>query len=471
MKVLVWNRGEIAARACMAASRLGLRSVLFLPPPDHDGPAVPLADEVYLWPHAEVTESFLSFEALAAAVRDTGAELVYPGYGFLAESADFAEAVAAAGARLVGPPAQALRAVAHKGHARELARRCGLDDLGVELDADLATSEFPLLLKAVLGGGGRGNVLVDRPEELAPAKDALTRRARALFGDGGMLAERYVTSARHVEVQFFGFADGVRVLGTRDCSLQRRHQKVVEEGPAPTAAAALLKPCIDAIERELSRLGYRGAGTLELLWERAAERLYFLEINPRIQVEHPVTEVLLGEDLVEWQLREAIGETLVDRLGERSLPERGHAVELRLYAEDPGQAFLPDTGVLHRMSLPAPPFCRWDLGVQEGGRVTGHYDPMLGKLIAWGRDRDEALGRARSALRVASVHGVATNLDFLEALLAHPVVVADRHDTLFIERELAPKSVAPPDVSTLRGHFTAPADAPADSAWKRGHRR
>jgi 3-methylcrotonyl-CoA carboxylase alpha subunit len=462
VRVLVWNRGEIAVRACLAAARLGLRSVLFLPPPDEDGPAVRLADEIHPWPESDPARGFLSLDAVARAVRDTRADLVYPGYGFLAESAALAETVAAAGARLVGPPASALRLVAHKGRARELARRCGLADLGVALDRPA----FPLLLKAVAGGGGRGNVLVEHPAELEPALAALRRRARELFGDDEIIAERYLPSARHVEVQIFGCAGGVRVLGSRDCSLQRRHQKVVEEGPAPAAAAALLAPHLEALERELSRIGYRGAGTVELLWDRAAGRLFFLEINPRIQVEHPVTELLLGEDLVEWQLREAAGERLVDR----PLGTRGHAVEARLVAEDPARGFLPESGVVHRLSLPAPPFCRWDLGVEEGGRVTRHYDPMIGKLVAWGRDRNEALARAGQALRAASVHGVVTNLDFLMALLAHPTVVRDEHDTRFIERELSPAAPPAPPVTGLARLFAPPAP-PTASSWKRGHRR
>ena len=475
MKVLVFNRGEIAVRACLAAKKLGLRSALFLTPADHEGPAARLADEIHLCPDAEPARSFLSLEELSRAVRETGASHVYPGYGFLSESEELARAVAEAGALLVGPPVEALRVTAHKGRAAELARRCGLATLSVASEPSAA--DFPVLLKAARGGGGRGNAFVERPEQFADALRQLQHRALSLFRDDAILVERFLTQARHVELQFFGFGGlGVLALGTRDCSLQRNHQKVVEEGPAAPPVAAALQPHVEAICRELGALGYRGAGTVEFLWDVARRQLHFLEINSRIQVEHPVTELLIGEDLVEWQLREALG-LGAEALFRREVAPRGHAVEARLYAEDPAQGFVPDTGTVHHLFLPAPPHCRWDLGVAEGSRVTPHYDPLLGKLVAWGNDRAEALGRAALALQAAELHGVRTNLTFLAAIVQHEAVREDRHTTRWIEEAFLREATGAP----LPAHVTAElprhgreepaASQKSEERWKIAHRR
>jgi acetyl/propionyl-CoA carboxylase alpha subunit len=476
-RVLVFTRGEIAVRACLAARRLGLTSVLVLTPADEDGAAARVADDVYPCPRSEPAHSFLDLDFLQRAVRDVEAAAVYPGYGFLAESEALARAVVDAGALFVGPSPATLAVLGDKARAIELARRAGLADLRLP-DGPVSDGGFPLMLKATRGGGGRGNLLVESASALASAEENLRLRAQALFRNGELVRERFLPAARHVELQLFGFGDlGVRVLGTRDCSLQRGHQKIVEEGPAPSAAARALAPHLAALERELSALGYRGAGTLELLWDPQAERLYFLEANARIQVEHPVTEMLLGVDLVEWQLRETLGLD-VPALFQRDLPERGHAVEARLYAESPLDGFVPEVGRIHHLHLPTPPMCRWDLGVCEGSAVTPHYDPLLGKLIAWGQDRQDALARLAGALDEATLQGVRTNLDLLAELARHPDVMADVHSTRWIERSFLPTLAAPalpgpvPASLSELGRALGPPSPPArSSSWKSAHRR
>ncbi|MFO0696317.1 MAG: biotin carboxylase N-terminal domain-containing protein [Polyangiales bacterium] len=442
-RLLVWNRGEIALRACLAARRLGVPTVLFLTPADVETPAARVADALHLHGASEASRSFNDLDVLRATIAATGATHVYPGYGFLSESASLARAVAEAGAVFVGPPAEVLEEMAHKVTAKALARDAGLADLGIPLEPDGAggfvrppAEAFPLLLKASAGGGGRGNLVVERPEGFDEAVAKLRRRAKELFSDDSLLAERYLVHARHVELQVFGvLGDGVRILDSRDCSLQRNHQKVIEEGPASDAALALLEPVYGALAAALARRGYRNAGTIELLHAPDEGRIYFLEMNPRIQVEHPVTELRLGIDLVEWQLREALG-IRREELMMHPLAPRGHAIQARLYAEDPANGFAPDAGLVHHLDLPSMPFVRWDLAVREGASIAPHYDPMIAKLIVQGHDRADALSRLAHALDHAHVHGVRTNLDLLRALAAHPPFAGDVHDTRTLEKDL-----------------------------------
>lgn len=485
-RLLVWNRGEIALRACLAARRLGVPTVLFLTPADVDTPAARVADALHLHGASEASRSFNDLDVLRATIASTGATHVYPGYGFLSESASLARAVAEAGAVFVGPPAEVLEEMAHKVTAKALARDAGLADLGIPLATDGSEGfvrpppeAFPLLLKASAGGGGRGNLVVERPEEFDEAVTKLRRRAKELFADDSLLAERYLVRARHVELQVFGvLGDGVRVLDSRDCSLQRNHQKVIEEGPASEAALALLAPVYDALAAALAKRGYRNAGTIELLHAPDEGRIYFLEMNPRIQVEHPVTEQRLGIDLVEWQLREAIG---IDReaLMMHPLAPRGHAIQARLYAEDPANGFAPDAGVVHHLDLPSMPFVRWDLAAREGAAIAPHYDPMIAKLIVQGHDRADALSRLAHAIDHAHVHGVRTNLDLLRALASHPAFVSDAHDTRTLEKDLralVEESAAPELAaeSSLLEETQAPArpEAPhgGELRWKHAHR-
>ena len=401
--LLVANRGEIAVRIFATCRRLGIRTAAAVGPGDHGALHTRVADTAVDVP------SYLDARALVAAARDTGAELVHPGYGFLAESAAFAEAVAAAGLTWIGPSPDALRRGGDKLEAKRIAAAVGVPTLIVGEPGEVG---LPLLVKAAAGGGGRGMRVVERAEDLEEALAAASREAAAAFGDGTVFCERYLTRPRHVEVQLIGDRHGtVLALGERDCSVQRRHQKVVEESPPPglseTVRARLAAHAV-AFGRAL---GYESAGTAEFLVED--DEPFFLELNARIQVEHPVTEAVTGLDLVELQLRVADGESLAGL--EPSFA--GHAVEARLYAEDP-RSFLPRPGTVRRLHLPAG--ARVDAGVEEGDEVGGSYDPMIAKLIVHGADRADALDRLADVLDEAVVEGVTTNLPFLRWLVAHP---------------------------------------------------
>jgi len=493
-RLLVFQRGEIAVRACLAARALRVPSVLFLTPADDGSLASEHADELYRHDRSEARESFQSLAALQVAIAHTRATHVYPGYGFLSESEALAAAVVDAGAVFVGPCAATLGRLADKGRARDFALEAGLPHVGVPLATASTPSAYPLMLKAAAGGGGRGNLRVDHPSELAAACERLAVRAQQLFGDATLIAERYVTRARHVEVQFFGFGEaGTVVLGTRDCSLQRRHQKVLEEGPASLRARELLTPLLPGFTAALSRMAYRGAGTLELLHDLDADALYFMEVNPRIQVEHPVTECLLGIDLVRLQLELAFGAnpaTLRARLGDveqHALGMRGHAIEARVVAEDPANDYAPETGTLARFDLGQAPCARWDAGYREGARVGAHYDGLLAKLIVWGPTRTLAFERLAEVLDATHVHGLRTNLPLLRSLAGDATVLADAHDTGSLERRppvLAHADAAPLDAAVLREawRLTERANPPtagtqplAESSpgqrWKEGHRR
>ena len=401
--LLVANRGEIAVRIFATCRRLGIRTAAAAGPGDHGALHTRVADTAVHVP------SYLDAGALVAAAREAGADLVHPGYGFLAESAAFAEAVVAAGLTWVGPSPEVLRRGGDKLEAKGIAAAAGVPTLAVGEPGELG---LPLLVKAAAGGGGRGMRVVERAEDLEEALAAASREAKAAFGDGAVFCERYLTRPRHVEVQLIGDGHGtVLALGERDCSVQRRHQKVVEESPPPrlpeTVRARLAAHAV-AFGREL---GYESAGTAEFLVED--DEPFFLELNARIQVEHPVTEAVTGLDLVELQLRVADGESLADLRASST----GHAMEARLYAEDP-RSFLPQPGTVRRLRLPAA--ARVDAGVEEGDEVGGSYDPMIAKLIVHGADRTDALDRLAGVLDETIVEGVTTNLPFLRWLVAHP---------------------------------------------------
>jgi len=439
--ILVANRGEIACRILRTARRLGLRGVAVYSTADADAAHVAAADAAVAIGPAPAAESYLNIAAVVAAARDSGAQAVHPGYGFLAENADFAEACQAAGLVFVGPPPAAIRALGDKSRAKALMAKSGVPLVPgyhgaaqgrkrlAQAAADLG---FPVLVKASAGGGGRGLRVVARAEDLPEALQAARREAEAAFGDGRLLIEKYLDRPRHVEVQVFADALGHTVhLFERDCSLQRRHQKVVEESPAPDLSAAVRDEMGAAAIAAARAADYRGAGTVEFLWD--GQRFYFLEMNTRLQVEHPVTEMVTGFDLVEWQLRVAAGEALPVR--QNDIVPRGHAIEVRLYAEDPERDFLPGTGRLLRLRLPREDgHLRIDSGVREGDVVSPHYDPLLAKMIVWDRDRDAALVRLRAALAEVVIAGPASNVAFLCAIAAHPAFAAGRVDTGFLAR-------------------------------------
>jgi 3-methylcrotonyl-CoA carboxylase alpha subunit len=455
-KILIANRGEIACRVIRTARRLGIATVAVYSQADHHALHVELADEAWPIGPPPARESYLNIDVILDAARRSGAEAVHPGYGFLSENAEFAEACAAAGITFIGPPAAAIRAMGSKAAAKALMARSGVPLVpgyhGEDQDPEHLADEaerigFPVLIKAAAGGGGRGMRVVAGAGEFAAALAGAKREAAAAFGDDCMLIEKYLEQPRHIEIQIFADSHGNAVhLFERDCSIQRRYQKIIEEAPAPDLdgqrRAAMGKAAVAAARA----VGYVGAGTVEFVADR--ESFYFIEMNTRLQVEHPVTEMVTGLDLVEWQLRVAAGETLpVDRL---DLMLRGHAMEARLYAEDPERGFLPQTGTLHQLRLPPADIARVDTGMRQGDTVTPFYDALIAKIIVWGEDRPAALERLRRALAETAVLGVVTNLGLLTRIVAHPEFAAAAIDTGFIERHR--------DV-LLPGHRRAPASA------------
>ena len=443
-KVLVANRGEIALRVFRAARELGLGTVAVVAPDDTGSLHARSADQ------SVSIRSYLDSEEHIRAAKETGADAIHPGYGFLAESGDFAEAVEAAGLTWVGPPPEALRAGGDKLAAKRVAAEAGVPTIP---DA----SEPPLIVKAAAGGGGRGMRVVRARDALDDALDAARREAKAAFGDDRVYLERYLERPRHVEIQLLADGHGtVLALGERDCSVQRRHQKVLEESPSPALDPDLRAQMSDAAVRFARAIGYRSAGTAEFVVE--GREFFFLELNGRIQVEHPVTEAVTGVDLVQWQLRIAMGEQL-----DVAPTLSGHAVEVRLYAEDP-RTFLPQAGRIERLRLPTS--VRVDAGVAEGDEIGTGYDPMIAKLIASGDTRDEAFDQLAAALAETEVAGVTTNLPFLRWLVAHPVLRAGDATTAFLVEHpplSAPPARLPDQVwhGGFRLNLPAPAVQPA----------
>ncbi|RKT06101.1 propionyl-CoA carboxylase alpha chain [Streptomyces sp. 3211.6] len=437
--LLVANRGEIAVRIFRTARALGLATVAVHSDPDADALHVRSADTAVRLPGAAPADTYLRADLLIEAARAAGADAVHPGYGFLSENADFARRVEAAGLVWVGPPPGAIEAMASKTRAKDLMRAAGVPLLEPVDPATATAADLPLLLKAAAGGGGRGMRVVRDLDSLKESLDAAAAEALSAFGDGEVFAEPYVERGRHVEVQVLADAHGtVWALGTRDCSLQRRHQKVIEEAPAPALPQDLRARLHAAAVAAARAVSYQGAGTVEFL-VGADGRPYFLEMNTRLQVEHPVTEAVFGLDLVALQLRIAEGEHLAPTAPEPS----GHAVEARLYAEDPAHDWRPQTGVLHTLSLPD--HVRVDTGFTDGDTVSVHYDAMLAKVIAHAPTRAEAVRVLADALARARIHGPATNRELLVRSLRHPEFTAARLDTGFYDRHLATLTDGAPD--------------------------
>ncbi len=438
-KVLVANRGEIAVRILRAARTLGLRTAAVHSDADAGALHVRLADEALRIGPAEARLSYLDGARIIAAARECGADAVHPGYGFLSQDPDFADAVEAAGLVFVGPPGRCMRVMGQKVPARRAMTEAGVPVVPGNLDplADAADAirvaagvGYPVMLKASAGGGGKGIRLVRSREEMASAFDRAAAESTAAFGRGELYIEKAVVNPRHVEVQVIADHHGRTVaVGERECSVQRRHQKVLEECPANRLSAGTRRALAEAAVRAASAIGYRNAGTVEFLVD-GAENAWFLEMNTRIQVEHPVTEEVYGVDLVAEQLRVAGGEPLSFTAAD--LRPRGHAVEARICAEDPEEGFLPSTGLVSHLEIPSGPGVRFDGAVFEGLEVGVHYDPMLGKLVCWGPDRPAALARLRTALDEMVLAGLCTTVPFLRRLLDHPDFVAGVYDTGFL---------------------------------------
>jgi len=458
-KILIANRGEIACRVIKTARKMGIATVAVYSDADAGARHVRLADEAVRIGQAPARESYLRGDAIVAAAKATGAQAIHPGYGFLSENEEFAARCAGAGIVFIGPPVEAIRAMGSKSEAKKLMEKAGVPlTPGYHGDAqdeallarEAARIGFPVLIKASAGGGGKGMRRVDRGEDFAAALASCRREAKSAFGDDHVLVEQYVLRPRHIEIQVFADTRGQCIhLFERDCSVQRRHQKVLEEAPAPGMTAerraAMGRAAVDAARA----VGYVGAGTVEFI-AHPDGRFYFMEMNTRLQVEHPVTEMITGVDLVEWQLRVAAGEPLPKTQGELAIS--GHAIEARIYAEDPDRGFLPSTGrLVHLAPPPESASVRVDTGVEEGDAITPFYDPMIAKLIVHGADRADALARVRGALARYRIVGVASNVEFLGRLVATPSFANADLDTALIERE--------------HDRLFAAASSPPDDAW------
>jgi acetyl-CoA carboxylase biotin carboxylase subunit len=451
-KVLIANRGEIAVRVLRALAERGIRGAVVYSDADRRSLHVLRAAEAYRIGPPPSRESYLRGEAIVALAKQIGADAIHPGYGFLSENAEFAAACEREGVVFIGPPASAIAAMGSKIEARRLARAAGVPVVpgGEEALPDLAAAEraaaeigYPVMLKAAAGGGGKGMRVVHSPSELAAAYRGARSEAAASFASDAVYLEKFVVQPRHVEIQVLADAHGnVVSLGERECSLQRRHQKVLEEAPSPVVGPELRERMGAAAVRAAKAVGYVNAGTVEFLVD-AQGNFYFLEVNTRLQVEHPVTEMVTGLDLVDLQLRVAMGEPLPPELLEGPVTLRGHAIEVRLCAEDPFNKFVPSPGRIEVLRLPEGPGVRNDCGVYEGGEVTIHYDPMLAKLIVWAEDRPRALARLERALAETRVEGIRSNLPLFRALLEDPDVRAGNLDNGLLDRKLASGELAP----------------------------
>jgi propionyl-CoA carboxylase alpha chain len=461
-RLLVANRGEIARRVFATCARMGIGTVAVYSDADAGSPHAVEADLAVRLPGNTPAQTYLRGDLLIEAAVKTGADAVHPGYGFLSENAGFAEAVGKAGLTWVGPPPAAIAAMGSKVEAKALLAPAGVPMLPSWTDIE-AITEFPVLLKASAGGGGRGMRVVRGPAELPDAAAAARREAVAAFGDGTVFGERYVETGRHIEVQIFADTHGTVVaLGERECSIQRRHQKIVEESPSPAVDPALRERLFAAAVAAARAVGYVGAGTVEFLLDENAE-FYFLEMNTRLQVEHPVTEAVTGLDLVRLQLEVAQGA----RLPFTSAPDSaGHAIEVRLYAEDPEHDWRPATGTLHEFTVDSQSV-RLDSGVETGSVVSVHYDPMLAKVIAWATTRDEAARLLATTLRRARIHGVVTNRDLLVRVLEHPEFYSGQTDTAFLSRhrEVFAPLLEDRRYVALAAELAAAAGRRRDAAW------
>ncbi len=436
-KILIANRGEIACRIIRTAKRMGIATVAVYSEADIHALHVEMADEAVLIGPAPATESYLCSDRILDAARRTGAQAIHPGYGFLSENADFAEACATAGVVFIGPTAAAIRSMGSKSSAKKIMEKAGVplvpgyhgeSQEESVLKAEAGRIGYPVMLKASAGGGGKGMRVVESANEFSDALAAAKRESAKAFGDDRMLIEKYLLTSRHIEIQVFADTRGNYVhLFERDCSVQRRHQKIIEEVPAPGVDEQRRNEMGQSAIDAARTVDYIGAGTVEFIVDSDGN-FYFMEMNTRLQVEHPVTELITGQDLVEWQLRIASGEPLP--VSQPQLSINGHAIEVRLYAEDPSRNFLPAAGNLELVSFPPDSrHVRTDTGIRQGDSVTVYYDPMLAKLIVWDQDRDSALRQMHTALQKTQITGISTNVDYLAKMIRHSAFVSGHYDT------------------------------------------
>ncbi|CAB3237338.1 unnamed protein product [Arctia plantaginis] len=451
-KILIANRGEIACRVMRTAKKLGVRTVAVYSDADKNAMHVEMADEAYHIGPAPSTKSYLNATKILEVAKKSKSQAIHPGYGFLSENVEFCEKCASEDVVFIGPPPTAIRDMGIKSTSKAIMSAAGVPIVkgyhGEEQSIEKLTAEaqrigFPLMIKAVRGGGGKGMRIAMTEADFLPQLESAKRESLKSFGDDNMLLEQYITDPRHVEVQVFADMHGNAVhLFERDCSVQRRHQKIIEEAPAPGLSEETRRAIGEAAVRAAKAVGYVGAGTVEFILHRQTHEFHFMEMNTRLQVEHPITEMITGTDLVEWQLRVAAGEQLP--LSQEEIIRRGHAVECRIYAEEPRAGFLPRAGTLHRLRQPEPEeFVRVETGVRQGQEVSVHYDPMIAKLVVWGRDRTEALAKTRAKLSEYQVAGLETNVNFLLRLSGAKAFVEGDVHTAFIpqhELELFPKS-------------------------------
>ncbi|MEE8251753.1 MAG: acetyl-CoA carboxylase biotin carboxylase subunit [Gemmatimonadales bacterium] len=491
-RVLVANRGEIAVRIIRSCHEAGIQAVAVYSEADRSSLHVRMADQAVELGPAPAAQSYLNIEKIIRAAHTTNADSIHPGYGFLAERADFASAVAEAGLTYVGPPPAVVRAMGVKTEARQIMQAAGVPvvpgnaeplkdwSAAVEVADDVG---FPVLLKAAAGGGGKGMRLAKSPAELESEFARAASEAEKAFGDGSIYVERYVEKPRHIEIQILADQYGTVVsLGERECSIQRRHQKLIEEAPSPVVDEVLRARLAETAVRAAEAAGYVGAGTVEFLLD-ASGSFYFLEMNTRIQVEHPVTEMIYGVDLVREQFRVAGGERIDP--GEFPGEPRGHAIECRIIAEDPENDFLPSPGTVEYLGVPTGPGVRWDGGVAEGDSVGLHYDPLIAKLIVWGQNREMAIGRMRRALDELTIAGLKTSQPFHRAVMSDPVFASGSYDTRFvddvanegwyqlrkIDLEVVAVAAALAEDSTLPTRALQAPAADGESPWVRTGRR
>ena len=457
-KILIANRGEIAIRIMRACKELGIKTVAVYSEADKNSLHVQFADEAILLGAAAPKESYLNVDKIIAAAKQTHADAIHPGYGFLSENASFAAAVDSAKLTFIGPSADSIRAMGDKAESKISMKKAGVpavpgfEGLESKEDFEKAADEigYPILVKATAGGGGKGMRVVEREADLTEAVEGARREALNAFGDERLLIEKYLPNAHHIEFQIFGDQHGNMVhLFERECSVQRRHQKIIEETPSPLLTGKLRAQMGEAAVKAARAVDYFNAGTVEFIVDPdtltlrpgSGQEFYFLEMNTRLQVEHPVTELVVGLDLVQWQIRIAAGEKFP--FTQKDFSQRGHAIECRLYAEDPAGGFLPSTGKLLQFVGPRGPGIRFDSGFAAGSEVMHFYDPLLAKLIVHAEDRASAIQRMQSALRQCMVHGVTTNIDFLQDVLSHPDFAGGKVTTRWVEKSLDSGSLLP----------------------------